>query len=435
MFTLVANLGSTSFKHKLYRMGEGEGEPRREEQVLASGSADRIGGGGGGGGGGESAWSFFTDGEEYEGTADLPDHAAAIDLHLRLLVEHGVIDSLDDIDAVGFKAVHGGPIRGAVLVDDEVIATMRRFSDIAPAHNPPYIAAMEAFAQRLPGVPRVAAFETAFHQTIPKARQVYAIPWDWTEELGIRRYGFHGASHRYIAHRMLHLDEKADGIISFHLGGSSSVCAIRDGQSIANSFGLTPQSGLPHNNRVGDLDVFALQRLLAAGIEPDEILRRLSKEGGLLGISGVSGDLRDIEAAASRGNERACLALDHLIEACRHYAGAYCVALGGADAICFTGGIGQHSSLIREEILRGLEFLGLKYDRQKNAAVTGRDEERLDAKGSRIHVWVLPTNEELIVARQTRDVINPDPSIERYLSHGKPAMASRGESPKPTLST
>lgn len=393
MLTLIANLGSTSFKHKLYRLAEGE------ERVLANGAADRIGSGGG------SAWSLTVGDEEHEGTADLPDHAAAIDLHLQQLVEHGVIDSIHDIDAVGFKAVHGGPISGAVLVDDEVIATMRRFSDIAPAHNPPYIAAMEAFAQRLPGVPQVAAFETAFHQTIPLARQVYAIPWDWTHDLGIRRYGFHGASHRYIATRLAEIDPDARRIVSFHLGGSSSVCAIRDGESIANSFGLTPQSGLPHNNRVGDLDVFALQRLLAAGVDADTVLRRLAKEGGLLGISGVSGDLRDIEAAADDGNERAQLAIDHLVESCRHYLGSYMVALGGIDAICFTGGIGQHSDRIRRGVCRDLDFLGITLDEAKSNAATGRGEERIGTDDSDVNIWVLPTNEELIVARQTAEVV------------------------------
>src|SRR5438034_496401 len=204
-------------------------------------------------------------------------------------------------DAVGFKAVHGGPTSGAVRVTDEVISTMEQFADVAPAHNPPYIAAMRAFREKLPDVPQVAAFETAFHQSIPMARQVYAIPHEWTEKLGIRRYGFHGASHRYIATRVPELvgKEKARRVISCHLGGSSSICAIEHGRSVANSFGMTAQSGVPHNNRVGDFDSFALRRLMKHGLDLEEIFQKLSKEGGLLGISGVSPDLRDIEREAN----------------------------------------------------------------------------------------------------------------------------------------
>src|SRR6185436_217282 len=222
-------------------------------------------------------------------------------------------------DAIGFKAVHGGPISGAVRINDDVIATMEQFADVAPAHNPPYIAAMKAFREKLPNVPQVAAFETAFHQTIPLSRQVYAIPHEWTEKLGIRRYGFHGASHRYIATRVRELVPTAKKIISCHLGGSCSICAIENGKSVANSFGMTAQSGVPHNNRVGDFDTFALMKLTKQGLSLDEIFRTLAKEGGMFGISGVSPDMRDIEREAAAGNARAKLALDAFIESVRHY--------------------------------------------------------------------------------------------------------------------
>ncbi len=400
MIVLVANLGSTSFKYKLFDITS-EGE-----RVLAQGSADRIGQD-------HSSWAIAptaqdhsswaiapTGGEPREGAAELADHGAAIELHLRELTGAGVIESIDAVDAIGFKAVHGGPIRGAVRVDDEVLETMERFADVAPAHNPPYIAAMGAFAEKLPDVPQVAAFETGFHQTIPPARQTYAIPHEWTE-LGVRRYGFHGASHRYIATRVAEIAPDARKVISCHLGGSSSISAVRDGESVANSFGMTAQSGLPHAARVGDFDAFALLKLHKAGIDDETIWRRLSKEGGLLGISGVGQDVRDIKQAADHGNERARLALDVLVESVRQYIGAYLAVLNGADAVCFTAGIGQHNPDLRAAMLADMDYAGISVDLQKNEAASGHEETRIDGNGSRAQVWVLPTNEELIVARQT----------------------------------
>jgi acetate kinase len=254
-------------------------------------------------------------------------------------------------------------------------------------------------------VPQVAAFETAFHQTIPLERQVYAIPYEWTE-LGIRRYGFHGASHRYIATRMAQLAPKAKRIISVHLGGSCSISAIDDGRSVANSFGMTAQSGVPHAARVGDFDTFALHKLLKAGMDLDTIFKRLGREGGLLGISGVSSDMRDVEKAAAEGNKRAKLAIDVFVESVRHYIGAYLAVLNGADALGFTGGIGQHGQAIRAAILSDLDYAGISIDAARNSTIKGSEESRIDAPGSRTQVWVLPTNEELIVARQTIEVLN-----------------------------
>ena len=206
-----------------------------------------------------------------------------------------MIKAIADVQAIGFKAVHGGPISGAVKVDERVIGVMEQFSDVAPLHNPPYIAAMKAFRESLPGVPQVAAFETGFHATIPLKRQAYAIPHEWTEKLGIRRYGFHGASHRYIATRMAELSPKARRIISCHLGGSCSINAIEDGKSVANSFGMTLQTGIPHAARVGDFDAFAIMKLLKHGLDLETIWKKLGKEGGLLGMSG-SQDMRDVES-------------------------------------------------------------------------------------------------------------------------------------------
>jgi acetate kinase len=366
MLVLVANLGSTSFKYKLLDTQHGG-------EVVAKGGYERIG----------------QPGSQYA------THGDVIDVILK--------DLPDNPDAIGFKAVHGGPISGAVRVTDEVIHTMEQFADVAPAHNPCYIAAMKAFARKLPGVPQVAAFETAFHQTIPAARQVYAIPQEWTEKLGIRRYGFHGASHRYIATRVAELVPEARKIISCHLGGSSSVTAIENGRSIATSMGLTPQTGLPQNNRVGDFDVFALLKLTKQGFSTDEILKKLGKEGGLLGLSGVSNDMRDVEKAAAEGNARAKLAVDAFVESVRHYIGAYLVALGGCDVLAFTAGIGENGTAIRAAICRNLDFAGIVLDPQKNQ-VRGR-EEKISSVESRAEIWVVPTNEELIVARQTAAVL------------------------------
>ncbi len=389
MIVLVANLGSTSFKYKLFNMAD-------REAVLAEGSADRIGLA-------SSTWTFSpAGGEKATGAAVLTDHGAAVELQLEKLVAAGVIPSIESVQAIGFKAVHGGPLE-VVQVDEKVLAVMQEFADVAPAHNPPYIAAMRSFARRLPRTPQVAAFETAFHQTIPAHRQTYAIPYEWTHKLGIRRYGFHGASHRYISVRMKELLPAAGKIISCHLGGSSSICAIQNGKSVANSFGMTVQTGLPQASRSGDFDTFALLKLLESGLTLETIWKKLGKEGGLLGMSGVSSDCREIEVAAKAGNRQAKLALDVLVESVRQYIGAYLAVLGGADALVFTGGIGQHAAELRRRMIEGFEFAGIIYG--KSGAKNELGEFTLHAPQSRTQVWVLPTNEELIVARQTVGVL------------------------------
>jgi len=368
MRVLVANLGSTSFKYKLLDMS-------RDGQQIARGGYERIG---------QSGSPYAT-------------HGDVIDVILKEIGRPP--------DAIGFKAVHGGPISGAVRVTDEVIAIQEQFADVAPAHNPPYIAAMKAFRQKLPAVPQVAAFETAFHQTIPLARQVYAIPHEWTEELGIRRYGFHGASHRFIATRVAELlgPEKSRRIISCHLGGSCSICAIENGKSVANSFGMTAQSGVPHNNRVGDFDTFALLKLLKQGLKLEEIFQRLGKGGGMLGLSGVSPDMRDIEKAAEKGDARAKMAIDAFVESIRHFVGSYLVVLGGCDVLVFTGGIGENGVALRQAVCRNLDFAGIRLDSQRNQ-MRG-SEIKISADSSPCQIWIIPTNEELIVARQTVEAL------------------------------
>ncbi len=393
MKILVCNIGSTSFKFKLYEMDG--------ERVLARGGCERIGGDG-------SNWSVQIDGgHEASATEPLPDHAAAIEACLRVLTDraNGCLASLDELSAIGYKAVHGGNIANPARIDGRVLAEMERFNDVAPAHNPAYIAAMKAFGAKLPDTPQVAAFETGFHQTIPLSRQVYAIPYEWTSDLGVRRYGFHGASHRYIAVRTAELLGRDDlKIISCHLGGSGSICAIDRGTSVANSFGMTPQSGLPHNNRVGEFDTYALLKLLdKTDHDVPTLLSMMAKQGGLLGISGVSNDLRDLEEAAAAGNERARLAIEAYAEAVRHYIGAYLVALNGADVIVFTGGIGENGVVFRTRVCADLDWFGIELDAERNQARGG--EATLSTDTSRVRLMSIPTNEELIVARQTQEVL------------------------------
>ena len=392
MLILVANLGSTSFKCKLFAMNGGP------ESVVAQGAVDRVGHSG-------SAWHVAVGSKQARGTDDLADHAAAIDLQLKQLIELGALKAIDDVDAIGFKAVHGGEISGAVRVDEKVIRTMEQFTDVAPQHNPPYIAAMRAFGRMLPDVPQVAAFETAFHQTIPMARQAYGVPHEWIRTQGIRRYGFHGASHKYIATRMAELAPDVRRLISCHLGGSCSISAIEDGRSQANSFGMTCQTGVFHSSRVGDFDTFALLKLVKSGQDLDSIWNVLGRQAGLAGLSGVSSDMREVESAAASGNQQARLAIDAFVESCRHYVGAYLAVLNGAEAIVFTGGIGQHGHAIRAAICADMTYAGIELDQAKNESATGREESRIDKAGSLVPVWIVPTNEELIVARQTFQVL------------------------------
>jgi acetate kinase len=267
------------------------------------------------------------------------------------------------------------------------------------------VAAIKSFRATLKGTPLVAAFEPGFHRSIPPRRQSYAIPLEWQEKYGIRRYGYHGASHRYIAGRTRELmGEKARRIISCHLGGSSSICAIRDGESVATSMGFSPQTGLPQSRRVGEFDPFALALVAReTGMSLQQMLDELGNNAGLAALSGTSGDMREIEEAAEKGDQRCVLTLEAFATAVRDYVGAYLVELGGADAICFTGGIGQKSPILRGMILRRLDFAGIAMDKARNERT--KDEGRIDADESATAIWVVPTNEELVVARQARELI------------------------------
>jgi acetate kinase len=284
---------------------------------------------------------------------------------------------------------------------------MEAYNDVAPAHNPPYVRAMRLLAEKLPHLPLVAAFETGFHQDIPPAQRLYAVPLEWSVKHGIQRWGFHGASHRYIAERTASLlkDPKAR-IISCHLGGSSSLCAIEEGYSCANSLGFSPQTGLPHNNRVGDFDPFALPAIMrATGKSLEQVLDDLANRSGLLGLSGGhSNDLRDLEEQARQGCPVSQQAIDVFVAALRHYLGAYLLLLGGAEAIVFTGGIGENSAVIRTAVCANLDWFGIFLDPLRNQEAKG--EAPIHAARSRVQIWIMPTNEELIVARQAQALLS-----------------------------
>lgn len=392
MKVLVANLGSTSFKYRLFDM--------TDERQLARGGVERIGS--------PLSRCFVEVGSNRrEEQLPVPDHAVALQWSLDRLTEpgFGCLKDAGEVAAVGFKAVHAGMLSGVRIVDDTVLAAMEELNEVAPAHNPPYVRAMRLLREKLPHIPLVAAFETDFHQTIPEHHRLYGVPYEWATEWGVRRYGFHGASHRYIAQRTGELlGPKASRLISCHLGGSSSVCAIRDGKSVLTSMGMSPQSGLPQNNRVGDFDIYALPVVLKrSGKTLEEILQILATQGGLLGVSGISGDIRDLMAAAEAGNKRAQLALAFFAAEVRRYLGACLVELGGVDVLVFTGGIGENQPTFREMVLSGLEELGFMLDRQVNQRAKG--ETPIHAAESRVAIWVIPTNEELIVARLTKQLL------------------------------
>ncbi len=394
MKILVANIGSTSFKFRLFEMAGAE------ESELASGGADRIGQDGG-----TLSWQIAGANPQSR-PGDFADHGEAVTQVLEQLVADGALAAPGDLDAVAFKAVMGGDLDPVVRVDEHVLERMEYFVPIAPMHNPAYVAAMRMFRQVLGDTPLVAAFEPGFHHTIPLRRQRYAVPPEWAERYGVRRYGYHGASHCYIATRTAELmgADKARRIISCHLGGSSSICAIRDGRSVANSFGLSAQSGLPHGARAGEFDPFALSLLSRqAGLSLDQMLTMLGTQSGLAAVSGTSGDMRDIHEAAAGGSEQAKLAIEVLVTAIRDYLGAYLVELDGADAIVFTGGIGQKDPCVRTAVCSGLEFCNIGIDERKNEAAAG--ECRIEGAESSSAIWVMPTNEELIVARQAAELL------------------------------
>jgi acetate kinase len=388
MKILVANIGSTSLKWRLFDFSN------NAERLLHKGGFERV-----------------------------TDYSKAIEDCLAELKKANAIASESELSAVGFKTVIAKNVTGCVQLDERVLQAMTDYNGLAPAHNPPYITGIKLFAQRMPSVPLIALFETAFHQFAPEASQRYAVPDAWFQ-IGVRRWGFHGASHKFIAERSAELLCRPDvaerarqlyvnngaakisgaplRVISCHLGGSSSVTGILNGASIGTSMGMSPQSGLPQNNRVGDLDAEALPYAVKMlGISVEEAQKQLSKQGGLLGVSGVSNDVRDITDAASKGNANAKLALDVFVASARHWIGSYFLQLNGADAIVFTAGTGENRAELRAAICANLENLGIKIDAEKNNS-TRATEAIISAADSAVKIFVIPTNEELVVAREAK---------------------------------
>jgi acetate kinase len=398
MRILVPNLGSTSLKYQLIETDS--------ETVLARGKIDRIGGG-------ESQVVAWETGmaEESRSTAQIPDHRAAIKILVDRLADlDGGGAASEGISAVGFKAVHGGPrYCGSFPVDDQLLAAMQDYVSVAPVHNPIYIQAMQIFRELLPGVPMVAVFETGFHSTLPDRASFYGVPYEWREKYGVRRYGFHGSSHRYIAQRVPQLlNRAAEGLrlISCHLGGSSSICAIHNGKSVDISHGFSPQSGLEQSSRAGDLDAFVVLEVMdKEKLSPSEMGRLLCKKGGLAGISGLSNDVRDLEKASDEGHSRASTALAVYIYQVKKHLGAYAAAMGGLDAVAFAGGIGENSWRTREQVCSGMEFLGIHLDLESNRFRSPGDR-IISIPGSPVTLLVVFTNEELMVARETLRVLS-----------------------------
>jgi acetate kinase len=393
MKILVANLGSTSFKYRLFDMAG--------EELLARGGVERIG---------SPISRCFVEagGRRADMETAAPDHAVAVRVCLKQLSDPqlGCLKNPSELAAIGFKAVHAEKLTGVHRVDDRVLAAMEAYADVAPAHNPPYVKAMRLLAEQLPDIPLVAAFESGFHETISPAERLYAVPLEWATKHGIKRWGFHGASHSYIAWRTAQLLSNSDAkIISCHLGGSSSLCAISEGMSEANSLGMSPQSGLPHNNRVGDFDPFAIPVIMrATGKTMEQVLDDLANRSGLLGLSCGYNDLRDIEEDANRGRPVSEQAIAVFVASVRHYLGAYLLLLDGADAIVFTGGIGENSPSIRKAVCADLDWFGIFLDPLRNERAKG--EMAIHATRSRVQIWTVPTNEELIVARQAKELLD-----------------------------
>lgn len=397
MKVLVVNCGSSSIKYQLFEMND--------ESVLAKGLVERIG----------LEGSVLT--HEPTGKAkvvinsNISNHTIGIGLVLEALVDanHGVISSMKEIDAIGHRGVHGGEkFSDSVLVTPEVIKAIEECIEMAPLHNPPNISGIDACTELMPGVPQVAVFDTAFHQTMPKKAYMYALPYEAYEKYGIRRYGFHGTSHKYVSQRVADLmgkDYKDLKIITCHLGNGSSVAAIKNGECIDTSMGFTPLEGLVMGTRCGNIDPAIIPFLMKKEtMSMEQIDTYINKKSGVLGISGVSSDFRDIEKAAAAGNERAQLALDMFTYEVVKFIGSYAAAMNGVDAIIFTAGVGENAIDMREHITAGVEYLGTKIDKEKNN-VRGKERE-ISVDGAKVKVFVIPTNEELVIARDTKKICN-----------------------------
>lgn len=397
MKVLVLNCGSSSIKYKLYNMDN--------EAVLAQGGVERIGL--------DNAFIKvkLTNGEKKQIMADLPTHKEGVSLVFKCLLdpEFGAIKDLKEIDAVGHRIVQGGDkYNKSVIVDKQVEQDIEELCDLAPVHNAGHLKGIRAVDALMPTTPQVCVFDNAFHSTMPDYAYLYAIPYELYEKYHIRRYGFHGTSHRYVSQRVceiLGLDVNNSRIITCHIGNGASVAAVLNGKVIDTSMGLTPLAGLMMGSRCGDIDASAVTYLMdKLGKKPQEMADYLNKQSGVLGITGISSDMRDVENAAQEGNKRAKLALEMYDYRIKKYIGAYAAALGGVDAVVFTAGVGENQTGTREQACAGLEFLGIKIDKAKNATIHG-EEAIISTPDSKVKVVVVPTDEEIVIARDTKELV------------------------------
>ncbi|HLR62510.1 MAG TPA: acetate kinase [Lentibacillus sp.] len=385
---LAINAGSSSLKFQLFQMPE--------ENVLAKGLVERIGLS-------DSVFTIEVGEMKDETVMDIPDHETAVKQLLEQLKSSGVIQSMDEIDAVGHRVVHGGEkFSDSVVITDDVLQTIEEVSELAPLHNPANLTGIRAFQEILPDVPMAAVFDTAFHQTMPEKSYLYSLPYEYYKDYGIRKYGFHGTSHKYVSQRaaeMLGLPVDQLRIISCHLGNGASIAAIDKGKSIDTSMGFTPLAGVTMGTRSGNIDPALIPYIMEkTGKEADEVVNVLNKRSGMLALSGFSSDLRDIEQQAG-GNDRAKLALEVFAARIHKYLGSYAARMSGVDAIIFTAGVGENSDVIRERVLNGLEFMGVYWDPSRNK-IRGK-EAFINYPHSPVKVMVIPTNEEVMIARDT----------------------------------
>lgn len=399
MKVLILNCGSSSIKYQLFDMFDSSWD------VLAKGGVEKVG----------LKGSFLKhekkSGEKVLLEGEILDHQTGIDYILGVLISgrHGCIKDLNEIDAVGHRVVHGGEMfNTSVFITDEVIKNMEECIELAPLHNPPNLKGIGAISSLLPDVPQVSVFDTAFHQTMPKHAYMYALPQALYKKYGIRRYGFHGTSHRFVSDRaceILGRDFNKQRIISCHLGNGASVTAIKDGKSVDTSMGFTPVEGLMMGTRCGDLDVGAVSYIMdkeTIGTRSASTL--FNKHSGMLGVTGISSDMREVEEAAEKGDENAALGLEMYTYRIKKYIGAYAAAMGGVDVLVFTGGIGENGDTVRSASCKGLEFIGVEIDESKNQGLRG-EEMDISTSDSKVRVMVVPTNEELVIARDTKEIV------------------------------
>ena len=386
---MAINAGSSSLKFQLFEMPS--------EKVITKGLVERIGLK-------NSAFTLSVEGEKVSDTVDIPNHEVAVGLLLKKLIDHRIIDSFEEIDGVGHRVVHGGEVfSDSVLITEDVIEEIEKLSELAPLHNPANITGIQAFRRILDDVPAVAVFDTAFHQTMAAGSYLYSLPLEYYEKYGIRKYGFHGTSHKYVSQRaaeMIGRPIEQLRLISCHLGNGASITAIKGGKSIDTSMGFTPLAGVTMGTRSGNIDPALIPYIMEkTGKTADEVLDVLNKKSGMLALSGFSSDLRDIQVEADKGNERAELALKVFADRIHKYIGSYSAKMGGVDGIIFTAGIGENSQTIRGRILEGLEFMGVYWDKDLNR--TKGKEAFINTPYSPVKVMVIPTNEEIMIVRDT----------------------------------